>query len=373
MVLGVFIISTVERQLRDGVASIHPYVPGITDDEIKKMYGLQKVIKLNANENALGSSPLALRAVESELQKLYLYPDGSSELLRHAVADFHQVSFQQVLVGNGSDDLIKLISETFLDDGDEVVVPHPSFSQYGFGAAIMRANMKLVHLNADFTYDVEAILHAVTKKTKLVYLCSPNNPTGTILTSKQFRWLLERLPDYVVVVVDLAYNDYSENPERIIETEDFFQDPRVCFLHTFSKLYGLAGLRIGYGVGHKELWSYVNRVREPFNVNRLAQRAGAVALSDEQHRRASRLHASASRKQFGKLEQHGVAVTPSEGNFILVKTGDGKQTIQKMMEHGILIRGGFRDLDDYVRITFGLEDENEVCIRELLNVLQKTM
>jgi histidinol-phosphate aminotransferase len=369
MVLGVFTISEIEEQVRAGISAIHPYIPGITDDEIKKMYGLRRVVKLNANENALGPSPLAVKAIESEVQLLHLYPDGSSELLRQAVADFHNVSFENVMVGNGSDDLIKLLSETFLDDGDEVVVPHPSFSQYGFGAAIMRANIKPVRLNSDFSYDVEAIAQAVTKKTKLVYLCSPNNPTGTILKRQELEWLLGRLPGHVVVVLDLAYNDFSEHPDRVVETEKLFADPRVCILHTFSKLYGLAGLRIGYGIGHKTLWSYVNRVREPFNVNRVAQRAGAAALLDESHRRESRRHAAASMSQYETLRNEGFDVVPSEGNFVLVKTGDSKGTFQKLMERGILIRSGFKDLDEYVRITFGLKDDNEACIQALIQIL----
>jgi histidinol-phosphate aminotransferase len=263
----------VEKQVRPGIAGIQPYVPGLTDDELKQLYGLRRVIKLNANENALGPSPLAVEAIRDELTTLHHYPDGASALLRQAIAAFHEVDAGHVFVGNGSDDIIKLLSETFLEIGDDVIMPSPSFSQYGFGAAIMRANVISVPLNAEFNYDVEAFARAVTPKTKLIYLCSPNNPTGTFLRPEQVDYLLNRLPGHIVLVLDLAYNDYSLHPDRVVETKELLQNPRAVVLHTFSKLYGLAGLRVGYGLAHPELWSFVHRVREPFNVNRVAQRA----------------------------------------------------------------------------------------------------
>lgn len=359
-----------DRQVRTGIAEIEPYVPGLTDDELKKMYGVAEVVKLNANENALGPSALALSAIHHEMQHLHHYPDGSSGELREAIAKFHDVHANYVLVGNGSDDLIKLISETFLEEGDEVVMPFPSFSQYGFGAAIMRAVVKRVPLRADFTYDIEAMVEAVSAKTKLVYLCSPNNPTGTILTQSELEFFLSRLPQNVVVVLDLAYNDYSTHPERVLETPELLNDPRICILHTFSKLYGLAGLRIGYGLGSPSLWAYVNRVREPFNVNRIAQRAGAAALGDERHRSQSRQLAKNSFLQYKGLHAYGYGVTHSEGNFVLVHTGNGLETTKALMKRGIMVRTGFPGLEEYVRITYGLPEENEQCIQALIQLSQ---
>lgn len=354
------------RLARDGIASIQPYIPGLTDDELKEKYRLSRVVKLNANENALGPSPLALEAVERELSSLHHYPDGSSGLLRQEIAQFHGVHENNVLVGNGSDDIIKLLSETFLEDGDEVVVPHPSFSQYAFGAAIMRADIKPVNLKPDFTYDVEAMVAQVTHKTKLLYVCSPNNPTGDVLTMAQAEWLLSRLPEQVVVVMDLAYNDYSTRADRVIETPKLLSDPRLAFIHTFSKLYGLAGLRVGYGLAHADLWAYVNRVREPFNVNRLAQRAAAAALNDEDHRHASREQAAASRSFYRQLANDlSVPFHNAEGNFVLLNTGDGRDTVEQLMRRGVLVRTGFAGLSEYVRITFGTQEENLLCAEAL--------
>ncbi|MBX6353545.1 MAG: histidinol-phosphate transaminase [Thermoflavifilum sp.] len=361
-----------ERRVRSGIERIEPYQPGITDDELRHRYGLTRVIKLNANENALGPSPLAIRAVQEELPHLHHYPDGASELLREAIAEFHGVTPAHVLVGNGSDDIIKLLSETFLDDGDEIIVPHPSFSQYAFGAHVMRATVKHVPLEApDFAYDVERLAAAVGPRTKLVYVCSPNNPTGGIMTRAQARWLLGHLPKHVLVVFDFAYNDYSQHPERVREEDGLLDDPRVIGLHTFSKLYGLAGLRVGYGLAHPAVWSYVHRVREPFNVNRVAQRAAAAALRDESHRRASVALAARARSQYTEaLRQMGLPHPMPEGNFILVQTGDGRATAHALMQRGILVRAGFSGLDAYVRITYGLEEENEACLAALREVVQ---
>ncbi len=364
----------IARQVRPGIAGIEPYVPGLTDDELRRLYGLKRIVKLNANENALGPSPLAIRAIQDELSTLHHYPDGGSELLRQAIADFHRLSIQHVLVGNGSDDIIKLLSETLLNPGDEIVVPHPSFSQYAFGAAIMGAKVVQAPLDSQFQYDVEVIASAVTDRTKMVYLCSPNNPTGTILSQEQAEWLLSALPSHVVVVLDLAYNDYSAHPLRVRESASLFADPRVVILHTFSKLYGLAGLRVGYGLAHPDLWSYVNRVREPFNVNRLAQRAAAAALADAGHRQASLAHAERSKAYYERvLPAMGMDVVPTEGNFVLVRTGNGVQTMDDLMKLGIMVRAGFRGLEDYVRITFGTDEENEMCVEALRTVRARSL
>lgn len=356
----------VEDRVRGGIDQIQPYTPGLTDDELKHRYGFDSVVKLNANENALGPSPLAVEAMRGELEMVHHYPDGGSELLRLAIADFHGLAPDGVLVGNGSDDIIKLISETFLEPTDEIVTPFPTFSQYGFGAAIMRSQVRTVPLRPDYTYDVEALAGAVSGRTKLIYLCSPNNPTGTVLTQSELRWLLDALPETVAVVMDLAYNDYSARDDRAIDDASLFADPRIVTLHTFSKLYGLAGLRVGYGLANPALLNYVHRVREPFNVNRIAQRAASAALQDVVHRARSQAHAQSSRAFYERaVQQLGLWAPEAEGNFILVRTGDGRRTTQFMMERGVMVRTGFAGLEAYVRITFGTPEENERCVEAL--------
>ncbi|EPZ49039.1 histidinol-phosphate transaminase [Alicyclobacillus acidoterrestris] len=358
-------IFNTDARVRSNLRAIHPYQPGISEDQLRKEFGLARLVKLNSNENALGPSPMALAAIERELPKLHLYPDGGSELLREALAAHHGLKMEQVFVGNGSDDIIKLISETFLEAGDEIVVPFPSFSQYGFGAEVMRAQIREVPLRPDFSYDVEALLRAVNDKTKLLYLCTPNNPTGTVLKRDEFTWLMERLPQDVFVVVDLAYDNYATDPDRFFVTESALTYPNVCYMFTFSKLYGLAGLRVGYALGNEQVWAYVHRVREPFNVNRVAQRGAQAALQDVEHIAKSQALAAKSREQYAALARDGLRVIPSQANFTLVEVGDGVAAFEWLKKQGILVRAGYPGLESFVRVTFGLDEENELCIGAL--------
>ncbi|GLV13838.1 histidinol-phosphate aminotransferase [Alicyclobacillus hesperidum] len=356
-------------QVRQNLKDIEPYKPGLSDEQLRKELGNRPLVKLNSNENTLGPSPLALRAMERELPRLHLYPDGGSDLVKVAVAKHHHVQPEQVFVGNGSDDIIKLLSETFLDEGDEIVTPFPTFSQYTFGAQVMKATVKLAPLRADFTYDVEALLAAVTERTKLLYLCTPNNPTGTVLKQVEFDHLMEHLPDHVLVIVDMAYDNYATDPERFQFNTGVLRHSNVCLLYTFSKLYGLAGLRVGYAIGHPEVFAYVHRVREPFNVNRIAQVGAVAALSDAEHVKRSQELVQASRRQYETLRESGMHVVPSEANFALIEVGDGKRVFEALRKQAILVRTGFVGLESYVRVSFGTEAENEACIAALREVV----
>lgn len=365
----------IEAKLRPGIAQISPYVPGLTDDQLRAKFGLSSVVKLNANENALGPSPVALAALAKEVVEVHHYPDGNSDLLRQAVAGHHDVPVDHVLAGNGSDNVIKLIAETFLNPGDNIVVPRPTFSEYALSALMMGAHVKEVDLNPDFSYNVEALVSAVDADTKLLFICSPNNPTSTVMTQSEFDWVLQAVPTDVVVVVDLAYNDYSLRSDRVQLTPQLFDSPRVITLHTFSKLYGLAGLRVGYGLAHPEIWSYVNRIREPFNVNRLAQRAATAALTDETHRLASQDLAATGKAQYAQFAAaHGLFMPAGEGNFTLLRVGDGKAVTEALMSKGVMVRHGFPGVLDCIRITYGIAAENEQCLQaldEVLAVLQR--
>lgn len=353
------------QQVRQNLKDIEPYKPGLSDEQLRRELGNRPLVKLNSNENTLGPSPLAVQAMQAELPKLHLYPDGGSDLVREAIAAHHGVAPSNVFVGNGSDDIIKLISETFLDDSDEIVMPFPSFSQYAFGAHIMKAKVVSVPLKADFTYDVERMLAAVTPRTKLLYLCTPNNPTGTVLRQAEFSWLMERLPEHVFVVVDMAYDNYATSADRFQFEPRLLSRPNLCCLYTFSKLYGLAGLRVGYALGNPEVFSFMHRVREPFNVNRIAQVGAIAALQDVEHVKRSKQLAMQSRKQYEVLNEYGMRCVPTEANFVLVDVGDGVRVFEALRKEGILLRAGYPGLDAYVRITFGTEAENDLCIEGL--------
>ncbi|WP_206880616.1 histidinol-phosphate transaminase [Alicyclobacillus mali (ex Roth et al. 2021)] len=363
-------MSDVTNRVRGNLAFIEPYKPGLSDETLRRELGNRRIVKLNSNENALGPSPLAIEAIRKELPRLHLYPDGASDLVREAIAHHHGVSSEQVLVGNGSDDIIKLISETFLEPGDEIVVPHPSFSQYGFGAQVMDANIRAVPLRSDFTYDVDALAEAVTSRTKILYLCTPNNPTGTVLKQSEFESLMARVPEDVFVVVDMAYDNYALAEDRLRLRSEELRRGNVGFLFTFSKLYGLAGLRVGYLVANADVVQFIHRVREPFNVNRVAQVGAIAALQDIEHVRRSQALASEARFQYGRLAEQGIRVVPSEANFCLVEVGDGRAVFESLMRRAILVRTGFRGLESYVRITFGTREENDACIAALLDVVR---
>lgn len=361
-------IFNTEIRVRQNLKRIQPYQPGLSDEQLRKQFGERRLVKLNSNENTLGPSPLAVDAIQRELSKLNLYPDGGSDLVRQAVATHHGIEPSHVFVGNGSDDIIKLISETFLDDGDEIVVPDPSFSQYSFGAHVMKARVKPVPLNDDFSYDVETFVNAVTPSTKLLYLCTPNNPTGTPLLKRQFYDMMERLHPDVFVVVDLAYDNYATDARRFQVTEQDLRLPNVCYLHTFSKLYGLAGLRVGYALGNPSVFSFMHRVREPFNVNRLAQVGACAALLDTEHVKVSQELAAQSRIQYNTLQDDGFHVVPSEANFALIEVGHGMAMFEMLRERGILVRAGYPGLDAYVRVTFGTKEENDLCIQAMREI-----
>ncbi|SHJ82287.1 histidinol-phosphate aminotransferase [Alicyclobacillus tolerans] len=358
----------VKQRVRPVLHSIDPYQAGLTDDEIVQRFGGKAVLKLNANENPLGPSPKALQAIADELGQLHHYPDGSSSYLRDAIAQYHGCEKDAVLVGNGSDEIIRLLSETFLSPDDEVIVTFPSFSQYRAGALLMGAKVVTVPLEAEsFRFDPERLLEAVNPRTKLLYVCSPNNPSGTVLEKNQLEELVKRLPPQVIVIWDAAYDEYSMSPHRAVWSQDLLETGRWIVLHTFSKLYGLAGLRVGYALGSPDIWQYAHRIREPFNVNRLAQRAAAAALYDEEHRQKSLQLVRKGKQQYERLGQAGYTLVPSDANFILVRVGNGRQVAEKLMSEGVLVRFGF-GLSEYIRISIGLANENEQCVEALLRL-----
>jgi histidinol-phosphate aminotransferase len=236
---------TILDNVRPTLHGMTPYVPGKPISEVQKEFGLTDIVKLASNENPLGPSPFALKAIQQALPELHRYPDGNSQILKEVLAAVHQVDMQAVLVGNGSDEVIKLVAETFLEPGDEVVMPTPSISENWYAAQLMAAKPVPVPLNEDFSYDLEAVLAAVTARTKLVFLCTPNNPTGTYIREPELAAFLERLPGHVLVMLDEAYHEYVEANDAADGISLLKQGYPVAVMRTFSKLYGLAGLRVG--------------------------------------------------------------------------------------------------------------------------------
>lgn len=372
--VGQHLDAIVRPLVRDTLLSIRPYVPGRPIKDVMKEYQVEHVIKMASNENPVGPSPKAITAIEDMLADLNRYPDGAAQDLRQALAAHVGVSDAAVFVGNGSDEVIKMIAETFLQPGDEIVVPFPSFSQYDFGAQVMGATVIPVPLANGFQYDLAEMRKHVTANTKLVYLCSPNNPTGTWLTHRATAQFIDSLPENVIVICDEAYLEYVDTPDPLRSIELIRAGKPVLSLRTFSKMYGLAGMRLGYALGNPTLIRYLHQVREPFNVNAMAQAAAIAALGDVDHVQKSRAVNSDGREQLYRgFEQLGIHYIPTQGNFMIAEVGDGGRVFQELQAKGIIVRVGFPGIPEFIRVSIGTREENAQFLVALAEVLGKTL
>jgi histidinol-phosphate aminotransferase len=322
-----------------------------------------------SNENVLGPSPAAVEAMRRAAESVYLYPDGSWFRLTRALAEKLDVPPEAVLCGNGSDEIIHFLGLTFLNPGDELIQAHPSFVRYEAAALLNEATCRKVPLK-DFTHDLEAMRAAVTERTKLIFIASPNNPTGTINTKAEVDAFLADLPERVVTVFDEAYREYVESP-AYPETVDYVREDRnVMVLRTFSKAYALAGLRVGYAVAPPELIGYVNQVREPFNVSSLAQEAALASLQDESQLTRTRAMNSAGKQYlYAEFDALGLSYVPSEANFVFVDVGrDAQEVFQALMRRGVIARAGL-GLPTHLRVTIGRREDNERFVAALKEVL----
>jgi histidinol-phosphate aminotransferase len=350
-----------------------PYSPGKPIEEVERELGIRESVKLASNENPLGPSPPALAALRDALPDVHRYPDGSGYRLSQALARHWGVSPDMVILGNGSNELLELTGRCFLMPGDEAVYARQAFIVYDMVAQITGASKIAVPL-ADFAHDLPAMRAAVTSRTKLVFVANPNNPTGTAVPPRVLEDFLASLPPEVLVVLDEAYYEYLP-PEITPNALRFAQDGRlVLVLRTFSKIYGLAGLRIGYGIGPAPLIALLNRVREPFNTNSLAQAAATAALRDEHHVQSTRAITEAGRKYLTEeCRALGLSVVPSVANFLLVEVGrPGPAIADALLRHGVIVRpmAGY-GFPTHLRISIGTPSENEWCVRALKTVLRK--
>lgn len=349
---------------RPALSALEPYVPGKPIAEVQRTFGLRRVVKLASNENPLGPSPKAIKEATRLLAEAHRYPDGSSDALRRAIAAHYGVFPGEVIAGNGADELIKLVSEAYLEPGDEIVAPSPTFSEYAFGAKLMGANVVSAPLSApDYAYDVDALLRAVTTRTKLVYVCSPNNPTGTYATNRMIGELLEALPDGALLVLDAAYSHYAAAGDYADGVEWLKRGASILILSTFSKAYGLAGLRVGFGLAPVSVVETIGKVREPFHVNAIAQAAAAAALHDTEHvDRSVRLVRAGRERLYRMFDAFGLPYTPSESNFVLVDAGERAYRLyERLLERGVIVRhGAIWGLPRKLRITVGTDEEHDV-------------
>jgi histidinol-phosphate aminotransferase len=360
------------RQQR-GLDAIKPYVPGKPIEEVQREYGLVDVIKLASNENSLGPSPKVMAALQAALPELSLYPDAQAYTLCRAIAARHGVTPEMVRVGNGADGVIREICVSYLEDGDEVLTSASSFPVYDISAAVMRARMVKTPLK-DLGFDLDAIAAAITARTKLIFICNPNNPTGTIVTASEVAEFMGRAPDHVIVVFDEAYYEFVDSPEYpdLLAYIKSGRYPNVVVLRTFSKAYGIAGIRLGYGIADSKLLAPLRAASESFPVNRLAQVAGLAALEDAEFmRRTVEVNLAGRQYLYREFDRLGLAYAPSHTNFILVRVGpETKVVFQKLLERGVIVRpcAGY-DLPDYLRITIGTQPQNARLIAALEGVM----
>jgi histidinol-phosphate aminotransferase len=359
-----------------GLAAMRPYAPGKPVAEVQREYGLEDVIKLASNENPLGPSPQALAAMEQVLHQLNVYPDGQSYYLRHAIAKHlgPGISPEQIAVGNGADGVIMQVCLAYLDEGCEVVTSRSSFPVYDIFTHTMRARLIKTALKDDYGCDLEAMAEAITARTKLVFVCSPNNPTGLIVPAAEVYTFMDRVPDHVLVIFDEAYYEFVDSDEYP-DTLQFIRAGRtnVMVMRTFSKVHGLAGIRLGYGIAAPEILAPMHKVKEPFAVNLLAQAAGIAALEDRAFlERAVAANRAGLRFLYRELDRLGLYCLESHGNFVLVEIGPQAAAVhQKLLERGVIVRPCVNyDLPNFIRISVGDKAQNVRLIGALDEILK---
>jgi histidinol-phosphate aminotransferase len=357
---------------QSGLQHLKPYVPGTPIEDVQRRYGLKDVIKLASNENPLGTSAKALEATKQALPRLNFYPDSQSYHLVRALADYLKVGPEQLIIGNGADGVITMICMAYVDQGSEVVVSESSFPIYDIFTHVMRGKLIKTPLR-DYRLDLSAMGDAVNDNTKVVFVCNPNNPTGTIVTAAEVEAFMERVPDHVLVVFDEAYFELVDS-DVYPETMAYVRQGRenVIILRTFSKVYGMAGIRLGYGVATPGVLAPMHQAKEPFAVNLLAQSAGIAALQDREFLLKTVEANRASRLQlYGEFDRMQLSYLKSHTNFILVHIGPHATEVQqRLLAKGVIVRpcDGY-DLCDFLRVTVGTPEQNALFIEGLEEVL----
>ncbi len=351
------------------------YEPGRPIEEVAREYGFasaDEIVKLASNENTLGPSPRAVRAMRAAARTMHLYPDGGAYYLRRDLAARLRVSPEEIMVGHGSNEIIALLGHAFLGRDTDIVMADRAFAVYALVARLYEAGIVAVPMR-DFTHDLDAMRAAITPRTRLVFVSNPNNPTGTMVDGPAIDRFMDRVPEGVAVVFDEAYIELLP-PERQPDTLRFVREGRDVFvLRTFSKTYGLAGLRVGYAIAPARGIEALNRVRQPFNVNAMAQAAARAALDDEAYVARTRRMVASGLRQLGRgLKAQGLPFVPSVANFILVRVGAGRRVFEALQRRRVIVRpmDGY-GLPEYVRISVGTRAQNARLLEQLAEVMSE--
>jgi histidinol-phosphate aminotransferase len=360
-----------EKIVKPWIRELEPYKPGKPADELDRELGIRGSVKLASNESPLGPSPRAVEAMREALSSVHRYPDGASFRLRNKLAQRLKVGAEQLVFGAGADEILELLAKVLLGPGDECVFAWPSFAMYPIVVDGMGARPVRVPLDAGLVHDLDAMARAVNERTRLVFVCNPNNPTGTSVGSAAFDRFVGGLPEGVVVAIDEAYVDFARRTDFPDSLAWVARRAGTVVLRTFSKAYGLAGLRVGYGVADPELASYLQRARHPFNVSRLAEVAAEAALDDREYKeRLLRQNSDGIEYLTRELRALDFEIWPSDANFVLAKPRrGGVDTFQALLREGVIVRplAGF-GMPEHVRITVGLPEENERLVKALQRI-----
>lgn len=364
-----------------GVQQLQPYLPGKPVEELERELGITGSIKLASNENPLGPSPLAVKAIEQHAADVNYYPDGSGFKLARRLAQHFDLDADCITLGNGSNDILELVARAFLTPRHSAVFSQYSFAVYPIVVQAVGARANIApafprdHASMPLGHDPEALLAAIDDDTRIVFIANPNNPTGTWLAPERLHDLLHHIADEVIVVLDLAYHEYMDPALRIDIPGWLQQFPNLLITGTFSKIHALAGLRIGYGLSSPELADVLNRVRQPFNTNLLAQAAALASLDDEQHVESS-VEVNNAGKDFlsQQLQRIGLSTLPSMGNFVAVDFGrEAMPVYEALLRQGLIVRPVANyAMPDYLRVTIGTEQQNRRFIEALQRALQET-
>ncbi len=361
---------TIDQYANRFVCDLVAYEPGKPIEETARELGLEpsQIVKVASNENPLGPSPLAKAAMRDALEEAHIYPDGGGYRLRTAVAESVGLGRENIVLGNGSNEIIELLCHTFLNREAELIAAEHAFVVYKLMATLFGANYREVP-DPGFIHDLDAMADAITENTRLVFIANPNNPTGTMVDQHAIDRFMARLPEHVIAVFDEAYIEFPDTPP---DTLRYVREGRnVCVLRTFSKIHGLAGLRVGYGIAPPHLADLLQKARQPFNVNAIAQAGAIAALADTQH---TSLTLATNREGMDLYEsafrERGLEFVPSHANFLLVKTGNGDHVFREMLKQGVIVRAmsGYK-LPDWIRISIGTSEQNARVLEVLDSVL----
>ena len=365
----------ITQLIRPSIEKMPPYVPGKPIEEVERELGITGVVKMASNENPLGPSKEVRQAITQSMERIALYPDANAYYLKEVLAGEIGVDNNQLLIGNGLDDVNRIMAETFFSPVDEIVIPQPTFSMYESVTLLIGARPVLVKSDKILGNDLQAMAQAVTGKTKAIFICNPNNPTGTIVKEAELRAFIKDIPENILVALDEAYSDFADDPDfpngiRLLKSGI----PNLVVLRTFSKIHAIAGIRLGFAAANPEIVAAMLKVKDPFNVNSIAMAAGIAAMGSKKHVALSKELVQSGRRQFySELDELQIAYLPTQANFILIDLKqDSKDMYNYLLQNGVIVRPTHSfGLPTCIRVTFGTAEQNDRFFRVFREGLKK--